>query len=253
MPARCPLAVLWALPVLTTSHPAVPTGGASLQLFTQPCASKDQNSTQVVLLNLANTVTLSDQCSALVSLCLQSKTDAECRLAAADAAPKLRDAISEMTGALVSLSPSMPEDLRNTITSTLVSFTSSIGDLVPQIETVENCAELETAIFALCAELLLLAPRIMRLAIPVIVLAVLGVGFCVFYWLSCACLVFCNCGIFACCLGRRRGAKRRRVSFKSEVSCEGRSPGSRTAPLGHPVRKKAIMTKDGRYSNVILY
>ena len=58
-------------------------------------------SVHVVEFDLAYTAALSDQCGALVSLCVRDNTDAECQQAAAEAAPQLRDAIGKAASELV--------------------------------------------------------------------------------------------------------------------------------------------------------
>lgn len=218
---------------------STPAPSASFQLFADSCGSRHQGSDQVGVLNFADTTRLSSQCDSLISLCVLNKTDNECQQVARKAAPKLGAAVAQMTAVLVSLPPELALEVRDTITTTLLSFTSKVNDLVPQFEAVHGCIMLETAVTSLCDELLELAPRIMGLVIPVVVLAVLGVGGCVFYCLSCACLVFCNCGIFVCCLGRRRRGRKgnRRVSFQSRVTFFGEPP-SRSVPLSMPLRTK---------------
>mmetsp|Transcript_75917 Transcript_75917/g.201710 ORF Transcript_75917/g.201710 Transcript_75917/m.201710 type:complete len:248 (-) Transcript_75917:143-886(-) len=212
--------------------------GASLQLFSESSCGTVEGSS-VVVLNFADTARLWGQCSSLISLCVQNATDGQCRHAGQGAAPRLRVALGEMTGALVSLPAEIPLDVRDTITGTLLLFTSNISELVPQFAAVDGCDQLEAAVTALCIELLELAPRIMSLVIPVVVLAVLGVGGCVFYCLSCMCLIFCNCGVLPYCLGRRRSKRGRRVSFQSRVICVGDgSSRPHTAALSNPLRKK---------------
>ncbi|KAL1515594.1 hypothetical protein AB1Y20_002214 [Prymnesium parvum] len=210
LPLRC------ALPLLLLSCDAQDPS-ANLTLFSQLCGG-GTNGSESLALNLSDAAARSSQCSRVLSDCIQHREDGQCRQAARRTTPKLRHALRQITHSLLSLPPDVPEEVQGAITTTLLSLTSAVDQLVLQFGAVHNCSELEAAVASLCDEVLELATNVVGLVIPVVVLAAIAACSLVLCAGSCVCCVCYYCGVLRCCFRRRSG---RRVHFHPRVSCLG--------------------------------